>query len=54
MNYDLGSQCKQAGDLKTAIAYYRQSISMKPDLAEAHYNLDRVLQEQGEHQTAST
>jgi tetratricopeptide (TPR) repeat protein len=54
MNHDLGSKCKQAGDLKTAIAYYRQSISMKPDLAEAHYNLDLVLQEQGEHQTAST
>jgi len=54
MNHDLGSQCKQAGDLKTAIAYYRQSISMKPDLAEAYYNLDQVLQEQGEHQTAST
>ncbi|MEG4328844.1 GNAT family N-acetyltransferase [Microcoleus sp. herbarium5] len=54
MNNDLGSKCKQVGDLKTAIAYYRQSISMKPDLAEAHDNLDRVLQEQDEHQTAST
>ncbi|MEG4813327.1 GNAT family N-acetyltransferase [Microcoleus sp. K5-D4] len=54
MNNDLGSKCKQVGDLKTAIAYYRQSISMKPDLAEAHYNLDLVLQEQGEYQTAST
>ncbi|MEG4197525.1 GNAT family N-acetyltransferase [Microcoleus sp. Pol12A5] len=53
MNNDLGSKCKQLGDLKTAIAYYRQSLSMKPDLAEAHYNLDVVLQEQGEHQTAS-
>ncbi|MGB7710479.1 MAG: tetratricopeptide repeat protein [Microcoleus sp.] len=54
MNNDLGSKCKQAGDLKTSIAYYRQSISMKPDLTEAHYNLDLVLQEQGEHTTAST
>jgi len=54
MNNDLGSKCKQAGDLKTAIAYYQQSISMKPDLAEAQYNLDLLLQEQVEHQTAST
>ncbi|TAG88240.1 MAG: GNAT family N-acetyltransferase [Oscillatoriales cyanobacterium] len=52
INNDFGSKCKQAGDFKTAIAYYRQSISMKPDLAEAHYNLDLVIQEQGEHQTA--
>jgi tetratricopeptide (TPR) repeat protein len=48
LNNDLGSKCRQVGDLKTAIAYYQQSISMKPDLAEAHYNLDLVLQEQGE------
>src|SRR6476469_943417 len=53
MNNDFGSKCKQAGDLKTAIAYYRQSLSMKPDLAEAHYNLALLLQEQAEHQTAS-
>jgi tetratricopeptide (TPR) repeat protein len=53
INNDFGSKCKQAGDLKTAIAYYRQSISMKPDLTEAHYNLDLVLQEQGEQKTAS-
>ncbi|MCZ0904271.1 tetratricopeptide repeat protein [Microcoleus sp. HI-ES] len=39
--------------MKTAIAYYRQSISMKPDLAEAHYNLAQVMQEQAEHQTAT-
>lgn len=53
INNDFGSKCKQAGDLKTAIAYYRQSISMKPDLAEAHYNLAQVMQEQAEHQTAT-
>ncbi|MBD2605822.1 GNAT family N-acetyltransferase [Scytonema hofmannii FACHB-248] len=46
INNDLGFKCRQAGDLKMAIAYYQQSISMKPDLAEAHYNLDLVLQEQ--------
>ncbi|MFH7028980.1 MAG: tetratricopeptide repeat protein [Heteroscytonema crispum UTEX LB 1556] len=54
LNNDLGSKCRQVGDLKTAIAYYQQSISMKPDLAEAHSNLDLVLQEQGEYETAST
>jgi Tetratricopeptide repeat len=27
---------------------------MKPDLAEAHYNLALVLQEQGQHKTAIT
>ncbi|MEG3922194.1 GNAT family N-acetyltransferase [Microcoleus sp. T3_A4] len=53
MNNDLGSKCKQVGDLKTAIAYYSQSLSMKPDLAEAHYNLAQVMQEQAEHQTAT-
>jgi tetratricopeptide (TPR) repeat protein len=54
MNNDLGFKCRQAGDLKTAIAYYQHSISMKPDLASAHYNLDLVLQEQTEDETAST
>lgn len=54
INNDFGSKCKQAGDLKTAIAYYRQSISMKRDLVEAHYNLDLALQEQVEDITAST
>ncbi|MBW4569286.1 MAG: GNAT family N-acetyltransferase [Tolypothrix carrinoi HA7290-LM1] len=54
MNNDLGSKCKQAGDLKTAIAYYQQSISMQPDLASAHYNLELVLQEQSENETASS
>ncbi len=44
MNNDLGCKCKQVGDLKTAIAYYQQSISMNPNLAEAHDNLELVLQ----------
>ncbi|WP_293152638.1 MULTISPECIES: GNAT family N-acetyltransferase [unclassified Microcoleus] len=54
LNNDFGSKCKQVGDLKTAIAYYRQSISMKPDLAEAHYNLALVLQQQGQDKTVIT
>ncbi len=48
MNNDLGNKRKQAGDLKTAIAYYRQAIAMKPELADAQYNLGLALQEQGE------
>ncbi|WP_254173879.1 tetratricopeptide repeat protein [Planktothrix pseudagardhii] len=43
MNNDLGSKCKQLGDLKTAIAYYQQSILMNPNLAEAHNNLEQVI-----------
>ncbi|MEG3848875.1 GNAT family N-acetyltransferase [Microcoleus sp. herbarium19] len=54
INNDFGSKCKKAGDFKTAIAYYRQSLSMKPDFAEARDNLAVALQEQGEHQTATT
>ncbi|KYC37664.1 hypothetical protein WA1_40090 [Scytonema hofmannii PCC 7110] len=45
LNNDLGNKCKQVGDFKTAIAYYQQSISMNPDLAEAQYNLEIVLLE---------
>ncbi|VXD24589.1 Tfp pilus assembly protein PilF [Planktothrix serta PCC 8927] len=43
INNDLGCKCKQLGDLKTAIAYYQQSILMNPNLAEAHDNLEQVL-----------
>jgi len=43
MNNDLGCKCKQLGDLKTAIAYYQQSILMNPNLPEAHNNLEQVI-----------
>ncbi|MDJ0902903.1 MAG: GNAT family N-acetyltransferase [Xenococcus sp. MO_188.B8] len=46
LNNDLGSRSRQTGDLKTAVAYYQQSISMNPDLAEAQSNLELLLQEQ--------
>ncbi len=52
VNNNLGNKRQQAGDLKTAIAYYRQAITIKPDLADAHYNLGLMLQEQGEFQEA--
>ena len=54
MNNDLGSQSKRVGDLKTAIAYYQQSISMNPDLVEAQHNLDLLLQQKTESQIPNT
>lgn len=47
LNNDLGVTQKKAGDLKTAIAYYRQAIALQPDLAIAHYNLGTALQALG-------
>ncbi len=52
MNINLGNKRKQAGDLKVAIEYYRQAITMKPDLADVHYNLGRALQEQNKWEEA--
>lgn len=51
MNNDLGCKCRQLGDFQNAIAYYQQSISLKPDFKEAHQNLEQLLQEQSEHKT---
>jgi len=48
VNNDLGTKRKQAGDLRTAIEYYRQAITMNPDLVDAYYNLGLALQKQGE------
>jgi predicted O-linked N-acetylglucosamine transferase (SPINDLY family) len=39
LNYKLGIVRKQAGDLKTAIAYYRQAIALHPKLVDTNYNL---------------
>jgi tetratricopeptide (TPR) repeat protein len=52
LNYDLGNNRKQAGDLNSAIEYYRQSIKMNPDLASPHYHLGTILHEQGNVQGA--
>lgn len=52
LNNDLGTRCKQAGDSENAIVHYRQAISMKPDLIDAHYNLGLVLQELGDFEAA--
>ncbi|MEA5466583.1 GNAT family N-acetyltransferase [Leptothoe sp. PORK10 BA2] len=47
-NYDLGNDYRKNNDLDVAIAYYRQAILIKPDLAEAHYQLGWVLQLKGQ------
>jgi tetratricopeptide (TPR) repeat protein len=53
LNKDLGYKSQKMGDLETAIAYYQQSISMQPDLAEAQYNLNLLLQTQDENKNPS-
>jgi Flp pilus assembly protein TadD len=52
LNNQLGNNRKQAGDLQTAVMYYRQATAMQPDLWETHYNLGVVLQQRGELQDA--
>ena len=45
LNNDLGNQCRQANDLKAAIEYYNQAITLNRDLAEARDNLRLALEE---------
>lgn len=52
VNNNLGFGRKQAGDLDTAIAYYRQAIALKEDLAIANYNLGMALQDQEKEEEA--
>jgi len=47
LNYELGTKCQQAGDLGTAIEYYKQAIAMNPELLEVRDRLRLALQEQG-------
>ena len=54
LNHKLGVARKKAGDLKTAVTYYRQAIALQSDFIEAHYNLGTVLEEQGELKEAVT
>jgi tetratricopeptide (TPR) repeat protein len=42
----LGNALKELERLDEAEASYRQAITLKPDYAEAHYNLGAMLQEQ--------
>lgn len=48
-NNDLGNKRLQAGDFSVAIEYYRQAVSLNPELAEAHYHLGLALQKQSEN-----
>ena len=46
LTHQLGDNRHQAGDIQTAIAYYRQSINLQPDRCETHFALGRALQSQ--------
>ncbi|AOY79411.2 tetratricopeptide repeat protein [Moorena producens JHB] len=52
LNHDLGVTRKIGGDLKTAVAYYRNAIALQPDLVDAHSHLGVALQEQGKLEEA--
>jgi tetratricopeptide (TPR) repeat protein len=41
--YNLGFFLAKKGDREESIAAYREAIRLKPDLAEAHYNLGKAL-----------
>ncbi len=40
-------RCKDQGKLDEAVACYRRALELKPDYAEAHYNLGIVFKDQG-------
>ena len=46
LNYKLGLGRHRVRDWQTASIYYRQAISMQPDLVDAHYHLGLALQQQ--------
>ncbi len=50
LHYERGSQCKQAGDFKSAVEHYQQAIAMNPALADARDQLRLALQEQNDVQ----
>ena len=52
LNHKLGVLREQAKDLQNAAAYYEQAINLQPDLVEAHYHLEMVLQAQGDLEEA--
>ncbi|MGF1521519.1 MAG: glycosyltransferase [Leptolyngbyaceae cyanobacterium] len=52
INHDLGLVRQKAGDLPTALTYYRQAIALNPGLAIAQYHLGMVLQAQGQTEAA--
>ena len=40
--------CSTKGDIKAAVDGYKQALKIKPDYAEALYNMGNALQEKGE------
>ena len=46
LNYKLGLGRHRVKDWQNASIYYRQAISMQPDLVDAHYHLGLALQQQ--------
>ncbi|NJL46281.1 MAG: tetratricopeptide repeat protein [Leptolyngbyaceae cyanobacterium SM2_5_2] len=44
VNHDLATQHQQQGNWDMAAEYYRQATRLRPDWAEAHYNLGLALQ----------
>ncbi|NEN96307.1 MAG: tetratricopeptide repeat protein, partial [Moorea sp. SIO3I7] len=43
LNHDLGVSRKIGGDVKTAVAYYRNAIAIQPELVNSHYTLGVAL-----------
>ena len=52
LNYKLGLGRQRVRDWQTASTYFRQAISMEPDLVDAHYNLGLTLQLQSKLEEA--
>ena len=48
----MGISLSALGKFEEAVATYRKAISIKPDYADAYYNLGITLQEQGRFEEA--
>ena len=44
----MGNALAGKGDLDAAIDSYKQALKIKPDYAEAHYNIGKALKEKGD------
>ena len=47
-HYNLGIALKKKGDVKAAIASYKNALQLEPNYAEAHYSLGIALHQQGD------
>jgi tetratricopeptide (TPR) repeat protein/glycosyltransferase involved in cell wall biosynthesis len=52
LNHKLAVVREQAGDLKTAEAYYRQALELVPNQGELYFNLGKIYQQQKNFQQA--